>query len=47
MSNLGAEMDVGERAVGSKLDVMVSKGTEGGDEVGGMVVKLSVAENGS
>ena len=45
--NFGAKVDVGERAVGSELDVMVDEGAEGGDEVCGMVVELSVAGDGA
>ena len=46
-SNFGAKMDVGEGAVGSKLDVVVGEGPEGSDKVGGVVVKLSVAGDGA
>ena len=47
MPNFGAEVDVGERAVGSKLDMMVGEGTEGSDEVSGVVVELGVAGDGA
>ena len=47
MPNFGAEVNVGEGAVGSKLNVVVSKGLEGSDEVSGVVVKLSIAGNGA
>ena len=46
-SNFGTEMDVGKGAVGSELDVMISEGTEGGDEVGGMVVELGITGDGA
>ena len=45
--NFGAEVDVGKGTVGSKLDVVVSEGLEGGDEVGGVVVKFGVAGDGA
>ena len=37
-SYFGVKMDVGERAVGSKLDAVVDEGAEGSDEKVGMVV---------
>ena len=45
--NFGAEVDVGKGTIGSKLNVVVSEGTKGSDEVGGVVVKLSVAGDGA
>ena len=45
--NFGAEVDIGKGTVGSKLDVMVREGPERGDEVGGVVVKLSVSGDGA
>ena len=46
-SNFGTKMDVGEGAIGSKLDVVVSKGSEGGNEKCRVVVELSVMGNGA
>ena len=46
-SNFGTEMDVGERAVGSKLNAVVSEGSEGGDKVSRVVVKLGVVGDGA
>ena len=46
-SYFGAKMDVWERAVGSKLDVVVDEGTEGSDKEVRMVVKLCVARDGA
>ena len=45
--NFGAKVDVGKGTVGSELDVMIGEGAEGGDKVGGMVVKFSVAGDGA
>ena len=45
--NFGAKVDVGKGTVGSKLDVMVRKGLEGGDEVGGVVVEFGVTGDGA
>ena len=45
--NFGAEMDVGERSVGGELDVVVSEGPEGSDEVSGVVVEFGVAGDGA
>ena len=39
-ANFGAEVDVRERAVGSKLDSVMDVSAERGDKVGGVVVKL-------
>jgi hypothetical protein len=36
---LGAEVDVGERAVGGELDSVILVGAEGGDEVLGVVTE--------
>ena len=47
MPNFGAEVDVGKGAVGSKLDVMIGEGAEGGDEVCGVVVELGIAGDGA
>ena len=41
------KVDVGERAVGSKLDVVIDKGLEGSDKVVRVIVKLSVMGNGA
>ena len=46
-SIFGAEVDIGERTVGSKLDAMISEGPKGGDEKGGVVIKLGVVGDGS
>ena len=46
-SNFGTEVDIGEGAIGSELDVMIGEGTEGSDEVGGVVVKLGIAGDGA
>ena len=46
-SNFGTKVDVGEGAIGSKLDVMIGEGLERGDEVSGVVGELSVAGNGA
>ena len=40
-------MDVWKGAVSSELDVVISEGAERGNEVGGVVVKLGVAGNGT
>ena len=45
--NFSAEVDVGERAIGSELDVVVNKGPKGGDKEGRVVVKLGVVGDGS
>ena len=45
--NFGAKVDVGEGTVGSELDVMVGEGTERGDEICGVVVKLGIAGDGA
>ena len=45
--NFGAKVDVGEGTVSGELDVMVGKGPERGDEVGGVVVKLGVVGDGA
>ena len=45
--NFGAEVDVGKGAVGSELDVMISEGAEGSDEVGGVVVELGITGDGA
>ena len=41
------KVDVGERAVGSELDVVVDEGTEGSDKEVGVVVELRVARDGA
>ena len=45
--NFGTKVDVGEGAVGSKLDVVVGEGLEGGDKVSGVIGELSVAGDGA
>ena len=40
-------MDVGERAVGSELDVVIDKGLKGSDKVVGVIVELSVTGDGA
>ena len=45
--NFGAEVDVWKGTVGGELDVVVSKGPERGDEVGGVVVELGIAGDGA
>ena len=47
MPNFGAKVDIGKRAVGSKLDVVVSKGPKGGNEVGRVVVEFGVVGDGA
>ena len=42
-TNFGAEVDVGERAVGSDLDGVEYMRTEGGDKEVGVVVEVGVA----
>ena len=41
------KVDVGERAVGSELDVVVNEGAEGSDKEVGVVVELCVSGNGT
>ena len=45
--NFGAEVDVGKGTVGGELDVMIREGSEGGDEVSGVVVELGVTGDGA
>ena len=45
--NFGAKVDVGKGTVSGELNVMVSEGPEGGDEVGGVVVEFGVARDGA
>ena len=45
--NFGTEVDVGKWTVGGELNVMVREGPEGGDKVGGVVVKFGVAGDGA
>ena len=45
--NFGAEVDIGKGSIGSELDVVIGEGPEGGDEVGGVVVKPGVAGDGA
>ena len=47
LSYFGAQVDVGERTVGSKLDVVIYKGPEGGDKLIWVIVKLSVSGDGA
>ena len=46
-SYFGTKVDVGERAVGSELDVVIDEGAEGGDKEVGMVVELCVSRDGA
>ena len=46
-SYFGTKVDVGERAVGSELDVVVNEGMEGSDKEIGVVVELRVARDGA
>ena len=46
-SYFGTKMDVGEGAVGSKLNVVVDEGVKGSDKEVGVVVELCVFENGA
>ena len=45
--NFGAKVNVGKGTVGGKLNVMVSEGTEGGDEIRGVVIELGIAGDGA
>ena len=45
MSNFGTEMDIGEGAIGSKLDTVVGEGTEGGDKESRVVIEFHVARD--
>ena len=45
--NFGTEVDVGKGTVGGELNVMVSEGAEGSDEVSGVVVEPGVAGDGA
>ena len=45
--NFGAKVDIGKRAVGSELDVVVSEGPKGGNKVGGVVVEFGVVGDGA
>ena len=42
-TDFGAEMDVGERAIGSNLDGVEYMGVEGGNKEVGLVVEVGVA----
>ena len=46
-SYFGTKVDVGERAVGSELDVMIDEGAERGDKEVGVIVELCVARDGA
>ena len=46
-SYFGTKVDVGEWAVGSKLDVVIDEGAKGGDKEIGVVVELSVLRDGA
>ena len=41
------KVDVGERAIGSKLDVVVNEGAEGSDKEVGVIVELCVSWDGA
>ena len=43
----GTKVDIGERTIGSKLDVVVYKGPEGGDKLIQMIIKLGVPGDGA
>ena len=45
--NFGAKVDVGKGTIGSELNVVVSEGLEGGDEIGRVVVEFGVAGDGA
>ena len=45
-SYFGTKVDVGERTVGSELDVVVNKSSEGSDKEVWMVIELGVSGNG-
>ena len=45
--NFGTKVNVGKGTVGGELDVMIGEGLEGGDEISGVVIKLSVAGDGA
>ena len=45
--NFCAKMNIGKGTVGGELDVMVSEGPKGGDEVGGVVVEFSISGDGA
>ena len=47
MPNFGTKVDIGKGTVGGELNVMIGKGVEGSDKVGGVVVKLGVLGDGS
>ena len=47
LSYFGTKMDVGEGAVGSKLNAVVDKGAEGSDKQIGVIIKLCVARDGA
>ena len=47
MSYFCTKVDVGERAVGSKLDVVIDKGSEGSDKVVWVIVKFGVPGDGA
>ena len=46
-SYFGTKVDVGERAVGSELDVVVNEGAKGSDKEVGVVVELCVSRDGA
>ena len=47
MPNFGTKVDVGKETVCSELDVVVSEGPEGSDEVSWVVVELGVTGDGA
>ena len=46
-SYFGTKVDVGEWAVGSKLDVVIDEGAERGDKEVGVIVELCVSRDGA
>ena len=46
-SYFGTKVDVGEGAVGSKLDAVIDEGMEGSDKEVGVIVELRVSGNGT
>ena len=46
-SYFGTKVDVGERAVGSELDVVVNEGAKGSNKEIGVIVELCVSRDGA
>ena len=46
-SYFGTEMDVGEGAIGSELNVVIDEGAKGSDKEVGVVVELCVSGDGA